>query len=133
MKYSDEYLRKVIEAMRERITFIHDLFVKSPYFFGAPSVYDEDAVKKRWKAETPSELKKLAEVFESLTHPKKNDFEAALQGCAGALNIEASKLIHATRLAVSGMSGGPGVYDILEILGKEESIQRIHTAMERIH
>lgn len=130
--YSDAYLLNVISAMRERVTFVKDFIEKSPYFFQAPSLYDEDVRKKRWKQESPAQLKELAEEFSHLENPKKEDYEAALHRAAAAMKASNSDLIHPLRLAVSGVGSGPGLFDILFVLGKEETIRRISLAIERL-
>src|ERR1041385_1339556 len=130
--FNDDYLLKVIVAMRERVSFMKDFIEKGPYFFEAPVEYDQEGVKKRWKEETPAQLKLLADEFLKLEHPTKETYEAALQKTAVSLNTGNGTLIHAVRLAVSGVGGGPGVYDILSILGKDESVKRIRAAIERI-
>jgi glutamyl-tRNA synthetase len=89
-------------------------------------------VKKRWKQGTPEQMKKLIEEFSRLENPQKADCEAALHRAAETLKVKHSDMIHALRLAVSGMGAGPGLYDILFILGKEETIRRIHSAIERL-
>lgn len=132
LQFNDEYLVNVISAMRERVTFVKDFIEKSPYFFQPPVQYDPDVVKKRWKQETPHHLKAVLEEFSALERPQKADFEAALHRVAERANIKNSDLIHPIRLAVSGMGIGPGLYDILFILGKEETIRRINAAMENI-
>jgi glutamyl-tRNA synthetase len=128
--FDDEYLLKVIGAMRERVAFVKDFVDKSPYFFRAPVKYDQEVVEKRWKPETPRHLKKLIEEFSQLESPGKEDYEAALHRACEALRIDHSGLIHAVRLAASGMGAGPGLYDILFILGKDETIRRINSAIE---
>lgn len=128
----DEYLLRVIRAMRERVTFVRDFLEKSPYFFEAPSSFESEALRKRWKKETPGQLETLAGEFSHLDRPGAQEFEQALQKVAGSLGVANGVLIHALRLALSGVSGGPGVYEILEILGKEESLRRIRTAIETI-
>jgi glutamyl-tRNA synthetase len=130
--FTDGYLLKVIEAMRPRVTFIKDFIEKSPYFFEMPTEYDQEVIKKRWKENTPEQIKKLAEEFSKLDNPSKEDYEAALHKIAESLNVADGKLIHPLRLAISGVGGGPGVYDILYILGKDESLKRINAAIERI-
>jgi glutamyl-tRNA synthetase len=132
MQFSDEYLLHVIVAMRERISFVKDILEKSTYFFEPPAAYDPEVVKKRWKPETPAELKELAIEISRLDAPSKEEYEAALHRTAESLKIGNGKLIHAVRLAVSGVGGGPGVYDILHIIGKEESLKRINKAVETI-
>jgi glutamyl-tRNA synthetase len=128
----DGYLLRVIGAMRERAAFVKDFVKNSPYFFQPPAQYDPDGVKKRWNPETPGQLKNLVQEFSRLENPQKEDFEAALHRAAEALHVGHGDLIHALRLAVSGMGAGPGLYDILFILGKEETIRRINSAIEKL-
>ena len=130
--YSNEYLLNVIEAMKERVTFVKDYLEKSPYFFEKPREYDESVAAKRWKYNSPELMKKLIEKFQKLENPRKEDYENALKETAVELGIGNGDLIHPLRLAVSGIGTGPGVFDIVDILGKEESIKRINKAMELI-
>ena len=129
----DGYLLRVIGAMRERATFVSDFLTKSPYFFRAPESYDPDAVHKRWTPEAPERLRALAREFAALENPQVEQYQAALTRAAETLRVKKSELIHPLRLAVSGMGAGPGLYDILAILGKDETIRRITAAIERIH
>lgn len=129
---SDEYLIQVINAMRERVSFVRDFTEKSPYFFKAPSDYDPAAVKKRWKAQSADYLREIGEKFSTLENPGREDYEEVLHNTAESLKVGNGQLIHPLRLAVSGMSEGPGLFDILNIIGKEETIHRINSAIERI-
>ena len=131
--FEEKYLLSVISAMRERVTFVKDFVEKSPYFFQSPKDYDPADVKKRWIPESSKYLKTLADEFAALGTPTKEEYESALHRTAEALKIKNSDLIHPLRLAVSGMGAGPGLYDILFILGKDETIRRIISAIEVLH
>ncbi len=131
-EYSDEFLGLVIEAMKERVSFIKEIPEKGVYFFEEPQEYDESVVKKRWKPDSVGHLKKLVEEFSKLSNPSKEDFENALRLTAENLGIGTGKLIHPVRLAVSGVGGGPGVFDILYIIGKEKTINRLNRAIEKL-
>ncbi len=131
-QFDDQYLLSVIGAMRARVTFVKDFVEKSPYFFQAPKAYDPAVVKKRWNQQTPEHLKVLVDEFSQLVSPQKKDYEAALHRAAESSKIGNGGLIHPLRLAVSGMGEGPGLFDIVLILGKEETIRRINLAIERI-
>ncbi len=131
--YSDDFLLKVIESMKERVSFIKDFIEKSFYFFEAPYSFDESAIKKRWKNDTPAQLIKLKDAFIKLENPSKEDFENSLRKTAEHLGIGIGKLIHPLRLAISGVGSGPGVFDIVNALGKEETIKRINKALEVIN
>jgi glutamyl-tRNA synthetase len=131
--YSDDFLLNVIESMKERVSFIKDFIEKSFYFFEAPDSFDESVIKKRWKNDTPAQLIKLRDAFIKLENPSKEDFENSLKQTAVHLGIGIGKLIHPLRLAVSGVGSGPGVFDIVDTLGKEETIRRINKALEVIN
>ncbi len=130
--YSDEYLLLVLSAMKERVSFINEYLSKSPYFFEAPKEYEQTAVVKSWKPETPEHLIKLCEAFDKLENPTKEDYEHALAKVSEELNVGKGKLIHPLRLALSGQGTGPGMFDLLFILGKKEVINRISFALEKI-
>ena len=130
--YNDEYLIKVIEAMKERVSCVKEYIEKSPYFFEAPSSYEEAVVAKRWNDNSSDLLKKLIEKFEKLNNPSKEDYENALKETAQENGAGNGDLIHPLRLSVSGMGAGPGVFDIVDILGKEESVKRMKKAITSI-
>jgi len=131
-RYSDDYLLSVITAMKERISFVKEYLTKSPYFFNAPDTYEEQILKKRWKEDSPDLLKKLRDNFANLTNPLKEDYEKTLQKTALEMNVGNGKLIHPLRIAVSGVGEGPGVYDIVSIIGKEETLSRIETTLNKL-
>ncbi len=131
-QFSDQYLVSVITAMRERASFVKDFVEKCPYFYRSPDQYDPDVVKKRWKPESAAQLRALADKFAGLSSPAKEEYEDSLHEVAEALRVKQSDLIHPLRLAVSGMGAGPGLYDILIILGKEEVIRRVNTAIQEL-
>lgn len=132
LSLSDEYLANVIGAMRVRINYVGGILEKSSYFFETPQSYDENVLKKYWRQETPTQLTKLIQEYNLLQNPTKEDYETTLKKTAEQLGIGAGKLIHPTRLSVSGVGEGPGLYDILFTLGKEEVIKRIQTAINKI-
>ncbi len=130
--FDDNFLLSIIRVMRERTTFIKDFIQKSPYFFERPAQYDPEVVKKRWRPESAAQLESLVAAFVKLQNPQKEEFEAALHQTAEALKVKNSDLIHPLRLAVSGTGSGPGLYDILVILGRDETVHRIKVAIEKL-
>ncbi|HEY9165410.1 MAG TPA: glutamate--tRNA ligase [Candidatus Kryptonia bacterium] len=130
--FADEYLLRVISAMRDRVSFVKDFYEKSPYFFRPPLEYDEGVVRKRWKPESGKYLNALSKEFSRISAARKEDYESALHKVAESLKIPNGELIHPLRLAVSGMGEGPGLFDIVYILGRDETIRRIDSAIEKI-
>lgn len=132
-EYTDDYLLKVIHAMKERVSFVHEFYEKGNYFFEEPVTYEESAVKKRWKEESPLILKKYSEKISTFESPVKEDFEKALHDTAAEMNVGNGNVIHPLRLAASGVSGGPGIFEILDIIGKEKTINRINAIIEKLN
>ena len=131
-EYSDEFLGSVILAMKERVAFIKEIPEKGFYLFEDPTGYDEAAVKKSWKPESAAHLMRLSDEFSRLSDPAKEDFENTLRKTAQELGIGTGKLIHPVRLAVSGVGGGPGLFDILKIIGKNATIRRLNKAIAKL-
>lgn len=130
LNLTDNYLLQIIVAMKERVSFVKEFITNCLYFYTPPAEYEQKSVEKNWKPETPQQLKILAEAFAKLSNPTKEDFENTFTKVAEELNIGKGKLIHPLRLAVSGQSTGPGMFDLLFILGKEEVVKRINKAIE---
>jgi glutamyl-tRNA synthetase len=118
--------------MKERVSFIKDFFEKCLYFYEAPAQFDENVIKKRWKKDTSAQLTRLKKEFSNLENPSKEDYERVLKKTAEHLGIGNGKLIHPLRLSVSGVGSGPGVFDIVDTIGKDETIRRIEYALNVI-
>jgi glutamyl-tRNA synthetase len=130
--FEDDYLLNVIEAMKPRVSFIKEFITTCTYFYSDPRDYDENVTKKRWKEDSPELLEKLRDKIALLNNPAKEDYESALNATAEKMNVGKGQLIHPVRLAVSGTGTGPGVYDLLFILGKDECIKRINKALDTL-
>lgn len=133
LSFSDERLLLIIEAMKERVSFVHEFITNCKYFYKEPEEYELKSIEKNWKPETPDHLRKFINLIAQINNPSKQDYENALTKVAEELNLGKGKLIHPLRLAASGQSTGPGMFDLLYILGKEEVIKRIEKAIESIN
>ncbi len=129
---SEAYLEKVIEVMRERVGFEHEFVTFSSYFFFEPEAYDEESVKKRWTAETNDLLRDFASILESLVEFSAESIEAHLKEFVAPKGMKAAVLIHPLRIVTSGVSFGPSLYHLLEVLGKETVLRRIQVGLEKI-
>ncbi|MCB2221498.1 MAG: glutamate--tRNA ligase [Bacteroidetes bacterium] len=123
--FSMDYISKVVGLVKERADFVKDFWENASFFFEAPESYDEKMVKKRWKEDTPEILIKVMQWIENIApftsaeiHEKMNDF---LQ----KNNIGMGQIMPLIRLALVGSGKGPGVMEMMEVLGKEEVIKRI--------
>ncbi len=122
----DAYFHAVLELMGERIHVWSDITKQAAFFFKDDYAYDEKAVKKRLKKDGAMQrLRDLKERFAGVTPFKADGLETALTELAAELEIKTGQLIHPVRVAVSGMAIGPGLYDMLELLGRERVLKRI--------
>jgi glutamyl-tRNA synthetase len=128
----DDYLKQVIELMRERVGFEHEFVTFSPYFYFEPDAYDEEAVKKRWVADTNTLLSEFTGVLNALELFSAENIEIALKEFVAPKGLKAAALIHPLRILASGVSFGPSLYHMLEVLGKETVLRRILKGVERV-
>ena len=128
---SDEKLLKVISLMKERATFVKDIYNDGKFFFEAPTYYDEKAVKKAWNEETATILNELSTQLETWDM-KPEIIKQKIHHFAESKSLGMGKVMMPLRLSLVGELKGPDVPDILEILGKEESVARIKNAVHQI-
>jgi len=129
---SPEKVARVVALVKDRIYFVKELWDQSAYFFEAPVSYEEKTVRKRWKEETPAQMKELAALFEGM-----DDFSAAAQESIVMDWIQRNgyhtgNVMNAFRLAVVGAGKGPHMFQITELIGKEETIRRLKKAVDRL-
>ncbi len=129
---SDAYLEKVIELMRERVGFEHEFVTFSSYFYFEPEAYDQEAVNKRWQADTNSLLREFTNILYTLEDFSAENIEAQLKEFVAPKGLKAAVLIHPLRILASGVSFGPSLYHMLEVLGKATVLRRILKGIEKI-
>ncbi|MDQ1160514.1 nondiscriminating glutamyl-tRNA synthetase [Chryseobacterium sp. SORGH_AS 447] len=125
---SDDKLIKVIHLMKERATFPKDIYENGKFFFEAPVAYDEKASKKAWNDETSGILQELAYQLEAVEFSAEN-VKQAVHDFAENKGLGMGKVMMPLRLSLVGELKGPDVPDIMELLGKEETITRINNAI----
>lgn len=128
----EAYLRDVASLMRERIVFASDLATECAYFFEAPDSYEEAGVKKRWKEDSPALLTAYADRLEALDNFSAEAAETVLREVADEHEAGAGRIIHPTRLALSGVTFGPGLFEMMELIGKDECVLRMRKAVESL-
>lgn len=129
---SEEKLLKVISLMKERATFPKDILENGKFFFSAPESYDEKALKKAWNEATPQILTDLSEQLNSTENFSAETLKNTIHDFAEAKGLGMGKVMMPLRLSLVGELKGPDVPDIIEILGKEESLSRIQNAVNNI-
>ena len=131
--HDDEQLKGAWYLIRNRIFFLKDLFADFAYLFRDPNDYDEKGVKKHFLTEDAADrLERLATEFKRIEIFDVNAIENMIRVKSETWEISAGKLIHPIRLACSGATGGPGLFEMLEILGRDTVVRRIKAAVEWI-
>ncbi len=128
----ERYLKKVIAMFRERSRKLPEIAENSLYFFRDPQEYEPQAAKKHFKGEVLALLDALIPRMAKLEPFTHDSLEGLYRGLAEEKGISAGRLIHPTRLAVSGVSFGPGLFEMLEALGRETVLRRLERAREHI-
>ena len=131
--FSDEQIARIVEMVKGRVNFVKDLWEQSRFFFVQPTEYDEKSVKKRWKEDTPALMSELIEVLKDIEDFSSASAEAIVLGWITDKGYHMGNVMNAFRLTVVGECKGPHMFDITEMIGKEETITRVQLGIERIN
>ena len=127
-----DYITRVVSLIKERATFVANFWDLGDYFFVAPSSYNEKAVKKQWKEQTPDILNQLIQILDPIEDFSSANLELITKQWINDMELSFGKVMPPLRLVLVGDQKGPHIFDILEVLGKAESIQRIKQAIKTI-
>lgn len=127
-----DYLMRIVALLKERCRSMTDFVKLSGFYFYSEFDYDAKAAGKQFTAEGREFLIRLVGQLDAIDVFSKDNLEKAINDLSEQLNVKRAKLIHPTRLAVSGVLEGPGLFDILETIGKDETINRIRKAIDYI-
>ena len=125
-------LEKICRLLKERANFVADIYHSSQYFYKAPQTYEEKGVKKFWKEGTPELMQELITILEGVKDFTSANTEEAVKGWVETKQIGFGKVMSPFRLAIIGSADGPHLFDIIEILGKEETLSRLHRILETL-
>ncbi|WP_127136041.1 glutamate--tRNA ligase [Flagellimonas oceanensis] len=126
------YIKQVVSSIKERATFVKDFWELSDYFFQAPTSYNEKAVKKQWKEGTPEIMEEVTTVLQSIQDFESSKIEETIKAWIGEKELSFGKVMPPLRLVIVGDMKGPHLFDIMDLIGKEESIKRIKTAIAQL-
>ncbi len=130
--FSDEYITRAVAMVKDRVNFVRDLWDVTRFFFIAPAEYEEKAVKKRWKEDSPAVMTELVEVLRGLEDFSCAAAEPAVLGWITDKGYHMGNVMNAFRLTVVGECKGPHMFDITELIGKEETVKRVLAGVENI-
>jgi glutamyl-tRNA synthetase len=121
----------IVSAIKERAHFVSEFWDLSNYFFEAPTSYDEKAAKN-WKDETPALMQELIAVLSTIDDFSSMNIETVVKDWMIKNEIGMGKVMQPFRLSLVGALKGPHLFDIVELIGKEETIKRIEKAIEKL-
>jgi len=124
-------LIKIVSLIKERADFVTDFWELSDYFFVAPTSYDEKATKN-WKEETPALMQQLIAVIETIEDFTSLNMETLIKDWMTQNEIGMGKVMQPFRLSLVGALKGPHLFDIAEMIGKQETIKRLEKAIKSI-
>ena len=130
--YTDGYLTRVVSLVKGRVNFVKEIWDQARFFFIAPDTYAEKDVKKRWSADTPRIMGELMEVLRGISDFSSKPSEDIVIGWITEKGYHMGNVMNAFRLAVVGECKGPHMFDITELLGKEETLKRIEKAIQTL-
>lgn len=127
------YIKKVVDAVRERVKTLQEVAEAGAYFFKEVSDYDKKGIEKYFMKERAVELLTAGkEALEQVEEFTMENTESAYRKVIEKLGIKGGEIIHPTRLALTGRTVGPGLFDIIALLGKDTCVQRIDRAIDYI-
>lgn len=132
IEVSDEIAGKAAGIMKERASFVTDLWDLTSFFFVAPEEYEAKQVKKYWKGQNPTILKEVREVLAGIEDFSLENTEHIVHSWIEEKGYGMGQVMNTLRLALVGAGKGPGMYDVTEFIGKEECLKRIDNLFERL-
>lgn len=123
-------LKRIVLLVKERASFISEIWDQSSFFFEAPQTFDEKAASKAFKPDSPELLQKISDILSKIEDFSSENLSEKIKGWITSENIGFGKIMMPLRLALVGEMKGPEVFDIISVLGKEESISRIRKALD---
>ena len=127
---SMDRIRTVVGLMKDRVSFVKELWPLCSFFFLPPTEYDDKTVRKRWKEYSAKQMGELADVLEGIDDFSVEGQEPIALQWVNDPGYKLGDIMNAFRLALVGIGKGPGMFDISAFLGKEETLRRLRRAIE---
>ena len=125
-------VEKIVSLVKERATFVKDFWEHSVFFFQPPQEYDTKTVKKRWKEETPNMISDLKELLLGIDNFSSTNTEEIVKLWIENSHLSMGEVMNAFRLCIVGAPQGPHLFDIIGVIGKNETIKRLENGIANI-
>jgi glutamyl-tRNA synthetase len=132
IKATEAYVLKAVHLVREKAVFATDLHGLGHFLFVAPDTYDAEVIKKRWNENSAKFIAAAKEAFAGMTSFTAAEAEACFKQTAEAQGIKTGEVMQLFRVCLSGAAGGPALFEMAELLGKDETVKRLEAAVAKI-
>ncbi len=122
-------LESLVGMVKERVSFVKDIWEQTDFFFKAPEIYDQEVVKKRWKEDSSRLLMELRSLLEKATDFSASATEPVIKVWIEKNGYNTGEIMNAFRLVIVGALRGPHIFDIISWIGKDETLKRIDTGV----
>ena len=126
------YVEKVVSLVKERVNFVHELWNQADFFFRAPESYDPKAVKKRWKPASYNQMLELKTLLAAVDDFSAENTESVVKNWIAEKEYGTGAVLNAFRLILVGALKGPHLFDIIALIGQEETLQRIEKGLHEL-
>ena len=125
-------LEMLVSLVKERVSFVKDIWEQTDFFFKSPAGYDQEVIRKRWQSNTGKILGELITVLQGVEDFSGSNTEAAVRGWIESNGYNTGEVMNAFRLVIVGSLRGPHMFDIISWIGKGETINRIEKGLSVI-
>ena len=129
---TNEKALKICSVMKERVTFPTDFWELGKFFFLPPVTYDQQVITKKWNGEAVKVLNHFKSAVSSLRSPSADLLKSTLEKVTADLGIQTGKILAALRVSITGSASGPDLMMTMEIIGKEEIVNRLERALKTL-
>ena len=123
---------KVIGLTKDRVNFVSELWEQVNFFFVAPAEYDEKSLKKRWKEDSPKHMTEMLALLEIHEDWSAEGLDNLIMPWIAEKEYGVGIVMNAFRICLVGAARGPHIWNITDVLGKEETLARVRTALEKL-
>lgn len=127
-----DYVVKVCGLLKEKAQFVHEFWSLGSYFFVRPESYDAEVIKKRWNEKTSKFIADLRDAYSKLDNFNAAETENTLKAVAEQNGLKPGEVMQLYRVCISGMGGGPLIFEMTALLGKEEVVARLELALSNV-
>lgn len=132
VKAEKAVVAKVVDLVKDRVNFVSELWDQCSFFFVAPEEYDEKSVKKRWKEDSPKHMAELIALLEAQEDWSAEALDALVMPWIEAHEYGVGIVMNAFRICLVGAARGPHIWAITDVLGKDETLRRVHLAIDKL-